>query len=249
MKHYVNGRDWNEVLESLKSAVPKKGDVMDFSYIPIKEFIRLLDSNIGVSNYTVEYSDLKYISIKSGQDLLSVKCRLTIIDDEGEHFIFKEGLGGSEYSYSAKNNGRDVTCKNSPIYAQQSAFKSAAKALGCFYLSEYSNEGGNEQSSDRRSEPSKPRKGVDILKVDSCGAFYIVDGSGDMPTYKLPVKIKGEQCKSELIFYPNNYGKVSQKLNRLIVKVKEGSVYIKPSVRQCKDWNGVKQYVFLGFND
>ena len=245
----VNGKKWSDVLNALNVAKPKKGKKVKFEYIPIEEYVKILDNNVGMSNYTVEFDMPQYVQISSGQDLLTTKCRISVYDDDGTLITFKEGLGASDFAYSADNGGRDVNVKNSPVYAQQSAFKTAAKALGCFdFYGTY----GPADSSDSPDEPEaaerRPSRDAGKSKVITArtdGVFFEIDGRGDKPTYKLPVRIDGEDAVSELIFYPNNYEKISQKFNQLAAMVTNKSVLIKPSVRPCGEREGRKQFVFL----
>ncbi len=250
----VNGKKWQDCLDQLKAAKPKKGKKMKFEYIPIEEYMKLLDNSIGVSNYTVEYTAPQYEKISSGQDFLSVKCRITVLDDEGQAVIFKEGLGASEFAYSSDNGGRDVNLKNAPVYAQQSAFKTAAKDLGCFdFYGTYGDSDGKASDSEKADKPKRtqtsPRRQTVTIKAHSSGSYFVAgtNAQGEK-TLKLPVIVDGESGESEIIFYPNNIKDVKDSVNELLIASKKGSkAPISASVYSCDARDGKNQYVFKAF--
>lgn len=256
MSRVVNGRNWEDVLKLLQNAKPKKGKKMKFEFIPVEEYLKVLDKYVGVTNYTTEYSELQYFKVQSGQDMFTIRCRITILDDDGNVVTFKEGMGGSEFAYSQDNGGRDVNLKNSPVYAQQSAFKTAAKSIGCFDFYGSSDSSDEKPSqNERQTQNAKPAQasssgGKKVLSVHSVGKMFTVEGREDangQPTYKLPVKVEGEDVLSEIIFYPNHYDKLADTFNKFIARTSRKGVDFSTSVTQCKEQNGKKQFVFLGF--
>lgn len=248
----VNGQKWKDCLEQLKAAKPKKDNKMKFEFVPIEEYMKLLDNVIGVSNYTVEYTMPQYGKITSGQDFLYVKCRITVIDDDGNMVIFKEGLGASEFAYSSENNGRDVNLKNSPVYAQQSAFKTAAKDLGCFDFYGTYREGKDSEADSskggRQGRAQTSRRKLVTIKARTNGAYFVAgENARGEKTLKLPVVVNGEKNVSELIFYPNNIKDYKDEVNGLLIASKKGSKALSVSVYECDERDGRKQYVFKSF--
>jgi len=263
----VNGRELKKILEELRQyqEPPHKLD-SGVRYFSSEEYFEIFDRVVGPANYNVEYSDFKFIPTELGtkQELFSVKCRITIIDDDGHPVLIKEGYGGYVCRYN-KQTDKDVNLQNAPDFVCTYAFKTAAKKFGTFGITtkgaskksskEKSNNGNNISTDNTSANDKDTSKENNRKTISFCtdGAFFIERENNDGPVYKVNAyEVVGDKMRdsvSQIIFYPNKYRKVSDKLNFYIDKC---SATVRKRLRIKATYSGdskdgCKQYVFLGF--
>ena len=261
----VNGKSLLEVLTALRAyKKPPHTSNDGFGYFKTAEYIDRFDSAVGIANYNIEYSDFSYRQIATGQELFSVKCIITIIDDDGRAVLRRECYGGYECKY-AKATGRDVNLQNASDFVCSYAFKNAAKRFGIFGLKTKGGEGAFQNEShaempedvkDEKANPNSEKKSdsATFINFYSEGSFEQVRTDQGRPVYKLTAHelLSPKQCKkekSQIIFYPNQYskGKNAETLNKLISICSEKQTVIRIKTKVCGEDNGTTQYVFLGF--
>ena len=248
----VNGKTLNEVLSSLRTYKEPPHTTNDgHKYFKTSEFIGAFDEIVGVANYNVEYTDHQYRQISTGQELFSVKCIITIIDDDGKPVLKRECYGGYVCKY-AKANGNDVNLQNSLDFVCSYAFKNAAKRFGIFGLKTTEIEHSESVASENTSGSGKKSESS-VMNFVTSGAFEQIRESDGRPVYKIAAHemVNSEQCRSDvshIIFYPNQYSKDAEKFNFYISTCsndKQKRLRIKTKV--VGEDNGIIQYVFLGF--
>ena len=254
----VNGRQLSDVLAELrvKRQPDPKNNKAGKPFFSIKEYMQLFDSAVGVCNYNIDYSDYTFSQTSSGQELYSVKCRISILDDDGRVVLYRECYGGYVMQQE-HNTGKDVNLQNSAEFVCNTAFKNAAKKFGVFGKyedGEGSKDYDNRSSNQGTSTDSKPaNKEVNAINVRSCGTFTKVSEDNGRPVYTLCAKVvsgdKMEEDTSNIVFYPNQYKNCAELLNKCISACSDGKQHdIRLKVSTAKPRNGVKQYIFKGFN-
>ncbi|WP_026653347.1 Rad52/Rad22 family DNA repair protein [Butyrivibrio proteoclasticus] len=251
MSSTVNGKPLAEVLASLRKVkypAAKKGK---YDYFKIDEYISVFDEIVGIANYLVDYTDFSYSKITTSQEQYTVKCRISILSDDGKVVLYRESYGGYTCQYE-KNTGKDTNLSNSSNFACHAAFKNAAKRFGIFgaYC------GGNNENSDVFSkEPDETSRNQNkknsVINFVTDGKFEVIDTKDDRPVYKLNAyEIVGDVCRdsiSQIIFYPNMYSKDAKKMNGYITKCCNSRTRMRIKVQCVAERNSVKQYVFKSF--
>lgn len=251
----VNGRDLREVLADLRQYRKPTSKTNDgYGYFKTEEIVGAFDEIVGVSNYNVEYTDHKYTPISTGQELFSVKCIITILDDDGNAVLKRECYGGYVCKY-AKSNGNDVNLQNSLDFVCSYAFKNAAKRFGIFGLKtktigddvapviekNVGNVGNDKSKTDK------------VMSFVTEGHFETEREKDGRPVYTISAHeiVSADKVKSELsniIFYPNQYKNCAETFNKCIARCssdKPARLKIKIGCLPARD--GVSQYVFKGF--
>lgn len=253
----INGRNISDVLNKIREKKTPKKDKAGKPYFSIAEYFNVFDNAVGVANYNVDYSDYQYTNTLSGQELYSVKCRITIIDDDGKSVLYRECYGGYT-TQQEKNTGKDVNLQNSAEFVCNTAFKNAAKKFGIFGRYE---EGDNSSgaTSTKNSQPANNQKlqqNSNTVKLFATeGAFNKLrdDEQTGRPVYNLSAhEYVGERLEeglSNIIFYPNQYKDETDGMNAYLNACTEGKqIKLRIKVKSLPEKNGVKQYVFKGFN-
>lgn len=250
MSRTVNGQPLSDVLIRLreeKSPSADKGG--KFKYFRIKEFVETFDSIVGIGNYNVEYTDLNYSRISTGQEKYSVKCRISILSDDGDVLLIRESYGDYTCQYE-KETGKDVNLQNSSEFACHAAFKNAAKRFGIFgRYNEMS--GSDEGSSERQAAKNNVSSDDTVMNFVTDGPFVKIDERDGRPVYRLDVhEIVGENCRkdiAQLIFYPNQYGKDSKSFNSYYSLCANSQKRLRAKVKFTRCVGSKKQYVFKSF--
>ena len=255
----VNGRTLNEVLRDLRVHKDATFFTPDgHPYYKTAEFVSAFDNIVGVANYNVEYTDHSFRQISTGQELFSVKCIITIIDDDGKPVLKRECYGGYVCKY-AKQSGNDVNLQNSLDFVCSYAFKNAAKRFGVFGLKTTAADEDKHKIEERKNgndaaKTSKEKKPTCVVEIYAKKPFERKDDNCDRPTYYLHGYTVDENNKSsgqaKIIFYPNLYSKYADELNTHISKClkPEGWTRMRILVSPCEsDKSNVPTYVFKGF--
>ncbi len=256
----VNGRTIADVLKQIREKKTPNKDKLGKPYFSIAEYFNVFDNAVGVANYNVDYSDYTYTNTLSGQELYSVKCRITIIDDDGKPVLYRECYGG--YTTQAEHNtGKDVNLQNSAEFVCNTAFKNAAKKFGIFGRYEEgdssSNANTNKPAQDKptqNTQKSQQTSKNTVKLFATVGAFNRLrdDEQSGRPVYGLSAQeYVGEQPEeglSNIIFYPNQYKDETDGLNAYLGQCADGKrIKLRIKVSSLAPKNGVKQYVFKGF--
>lgn len=253
----VNGRALKEVLDELqKYKNPLHKTHNGYGYFKTDEYVCAFDDIVGVANYNVEYTDYKYQKISTGQELFSVKCSITIFDDEGKPLIKREGYGGYVCKYE-RDTKKDVNLQNSPDFVCSYAFKNAAKRFGIFGLKKGIRDTSATNAVGATKSNQKNRDG-NVSKETSVINFYAEDcfvqirEDDGRPVYKLNAhKIisdtEMEKETSDIIFYPKQYSRNAEVFNKYVSDCGNGKkkqLRIKAMIRESGQ---KKTYIFMGF--
>ncbi len=259
----VNGKTLKQIFQELrefKGNVEKKnGGKRDFDYIPIESFFSAFDEVIGTENYSVEYSELTYVKVSSGQDMVTCKCSITLLGDDGLPVLRKEGYGASEFVY-AKETGKDSGLNNEPHIATTSAFKSAAKWFGVFgtYLedapaakasSSDTKAKAEKPADDKSGDKSKDKKPEINISVHTKDSFFSggKDKRTDKDVWKIKATLDSDKSECEVVFYPNQYGKNEKYFAALKEMSSQKSVGLRIVVNDCGERNGFRQFIFKDY--
>lgn len=256
MERKVNGKSLEEALKILtKKTKPTKTLTGKYPYWPIDSYIDRMNEAFGPLNYSVEsLSDIKADRLDNGQIFFSTRCRVTIFDDEGKVVCFKDGFGAKEPTL-AKETGKDGGIKNLPNNAFIAAFKAACHQLNIFSVrvecDESASENSESEDADNHSKSSEKIPTVNkVFSLKPDGDFFKEREDKDgKPIYHLKAYDPDNKEKFLIIFYPNQYGKDTEKFNRLLVTVSnKGNIRlnIKASVSSV-DSAGVTSIVFKGY--
>ena len=244
----VNGKPLNECLDVLRAYKPKSkereaGGGKKYMYYAFDEYVQRMDESFGNDHYHVEMSDFQLLSIATGQQMPTVKCCITIIDDNGDVVAKKSAYGGSEVT-KAKETGLDYNFGNLPGNAGKDAFKAACEMFGIFGVHLYNKDTKNKEV---KKEPEKEK----VLTLLSQGPMEEVSEKDGKKTFKLKCREKvGRQVREalfEVLFYPNQYGSDAQKFNDFYGKVATKSLCFKALLKPCGMKQDIPQFVFKGF--
>lgn len=246
----INGKPLSKCLEELREfkANVKEKDMgkKSYDYIPIEDFVVAFNTVFGAEHYSIDYSELTYHKIASGQDMLTVKCTITLIGDDGFPILHKDGYGGEDFSYQ-KENGRDGNLKNAPHNATTSAFKNAAKWFNAFGFYTAKGKDGSaktdSKSSDKKPANRKPEVNISVNTVDGFFSGGLENGT-KKDIWKVRATLASDKSDCEVIFYPNQYGKDEKTFNALREMADRKSVSMRITVTDCGEREGVKQFVF-----
>ena len=253
----VNGKSLREVLNELRQYKKPLHKTRDgYGYFKTEEIISAFDEIVGFANYNVEYTDYKYTSTSAGQEMFSVKCIITIIDDDGKPVLKRECYGTCECKYS-KDTSKVVNLQNSSDFVCSYAFKNAAKRFGVFGLKTGERAGDEPVTAEdnKSSVKAQPDTTASVMNFITSGAFEQVGDRNGRPVYKISAYevVDASKCRekvSQIIFYPNQYSKsekITKNFNEYLTTCKEKQRRLRINTKQVGEDNGITQYVFLGF--
>ena len=248
MERTINGRPLKECLDILSKPMAKsKLKGTNFYYIKIGDYISRMDEAFGICGYTVESLDpVTCIVTKSGQELFTTRCRVSLIADDGKLICFKDGVGGKEPTY-ANETGLDGGIKNLPNNVLGSAFKNACKKFGIFGETDSDDDDSSPDSAKNSNDANKPKAKDETYDLLITGDYESIgdDTQSGKPKYSVTaVSKENKDDKYFIIFYPNQYTKVAEKFNRMLSN-KPRRILIKASQSSEKD--GVKSLVFKNY--
>ncbi|AOZ97857.1 Rad52/Rad22 family DNA repair protein [Butyrivibrio hungatei] len=250
MSSTVNGKPLTEVLALLREVKYPAAKKDKYNYFRIDEYISVFDEVVGIANYLVDYTDFSYSRITTNQEQYTVKCRISILSDDGEVILYRESYGGYTCQYE-KNTGKDTNLSNSSNFACHAAFKNAAKRFGIFGAYGKIDRSVDAPSKATRDTKDTQNKKNSILNFVTEGKFEVVDTKDERPVYKLNAyEIVGDVCRdsiSQIIFYPNMYSKDAKKMNGYITKCSNSRTKMRIKVQCVAERDSVKQYVFKSF--
>ena len=254
MARTVKGISVSEAMERLSvKRSPDKKLMNKYPYYKIETFYERINSVFGVDHYNVEYFDYAHTVVESGQELLSCKCRVTLLDDNYEPFLVKEALGGKEIQYE-KETGRDSGLKNLPANCMHVAFKEVWKSMGIFGLrqDEESSEPGNHNGSNTSSNNgNNGRQGTlsnkYVLENSGCLVFVREDNNTKQPIYRLPCVDSASKEKVDVIFYPNRYKNYNGKIAALKNAKETDQFLFTIEATKASPRDGVSQLIFTSF--
>lgn len=258
--HLINGRPWAECLKEIRlykeKTKQKDGgrNGKSYGYYSIDEYIQRLDDVIGTDHYMVETDDFQKITLSKGQEMFVVRCKITIIDDEGDVIISKTAYGGTEVMYAKATDRADIG--NAPGNACKDALKGAAELLGILGYHGYrqikpaSSPSQNKPPASMAADET-PMKDVPMNLISE-GAFFETGERDGKKIFKLASRemVSPEQVKKEIvevIFYPNQYGKDTKRFNSFYAKAAKAATHYKALVQACGMRDGKPQYIFKGF--
>jgi len=247
MSRTINGMSVPEVLKKLaEKRNPDKRLMGKYPFYMISSFYERINSVIGVEHYNVEFPDnQKYTVLNNQQELLSCKCRVTLLDDNFEPFIIKEAYGGKEILYE-KETGRDGGIKNAPNNCALNAFKEVWKQFGIFGLRPSDENIENTTTTHASSSSEGNEKTNSILELFSKGPLEFVrnDRNTQQPVYRLNCSLKDQEEQRCIIFYPNKYKNCANKIEYIKNNADKGSIrlHVEVTISQQN-----KDYVFCKF--
>lgn len=250
----INGKSLSQVLQEV--AVEEKPTKLlqnKFPYWSIEQYEQRLDRSIGREFYRASYEMGENITFPTGQLLMTVKCRISILDDSGAEVFYSEGLGGREATWS-ESNGSYISLGNLAGNARIQAFKDACKGMNIFNCHRFdeTEEGGKKDAKKSGSE----KKTAEVVKefvTTSPLENVREDERTGKPVYRglAHEVINKDKMRDEaymIIFYPNNYAKCVADMNDYLMMLSDQKPHKKKmSVAYLKEVDGVKQYLFKGF--
>lgn len=253
----VNDKSISEVLRLLRE--PKEPDkklMGKYPYYKIDSYYERVNSCIGTDHYTVEYSDRELHTIASGQEVMLCKCRITILDDDFHPILFKEAYGGREIHYGEQSHIDDGV-KNLAANAAAAAFKEAWKSFGIFGIRPDDNsEDGKNSSATHAGEKEKAADNAQQSQDDyetyhltgsKCVVVERTDSRTNMPVYKYRCKGIDTKTEYDVIFYPNRYKNIKDKMKKLIDMASNGPLMLCIKAKKLDQRDGVFQLVFDQF--
>ena len=78
----VNGKPMSDILSALSKPGKTDKDYSGKNYIKIEHYYARMNEVVGVDHYNVAFSDETFRTVMSGQELISVKCTIEILDDD-----------------------------------------------------------------------------------------------------------------------------------------------------------------------
>jgi len=255
----INGKTVKECCKQLaRYKMPQKKLYGKYPYYRISEYRERLDEVLGVDHYHVTYSPPQIIQLGSGQEMLCVNCRITVLDDEYNPIFYKEGCGSKELQYT-KETGRLDGISNVAYSASTSAFKNACKNF--FMFGDKSNddiydEEGVIPFSETHQTMDKTNRQPDNKAVAERICFVLTDkpeivredAHTQKPVYKAVAQIaEGDVMhieKCDIIFYPNQYKNHVALINELCSMEKPKKRVFMVTATASK--NERMQYIFKG---
>lgn len=249
----VNGKEYEACIAELQAMRPpqeEKGNT-GYWYYPIEAFTEAMDQVFGNEHYNLCYYDPIYRVIASGQEMVTVRCTLTIVDDDGRPVKRVDGFGDKELFYGKGSDRADVGNLTSSTAAL--AFKDACKYLGIFgYRTtafKKQDKPAARKSEAKKEKGAKKEEAINIIVSDM---FYQQGESHGQPIWKLPMKTKADQVPGEVVFYHNQTAKKAEKFNELFAFVESGlsgskHLTLKLIATPSGEYNGIQQYVFKDF--
>lgn len=235
----INGKSLEQCITELRKKRPmqeKKGST-GYWYYPIELFIDAMDEVFGSEHYSHSFSEPVFRQVSSGQEMLTVRCTITLTGDDGTVVKRIDGFGDREIAYSNDKHRADLG--NFTSTAAALAFKDACKYLGIFGY-----------RTTNKPENKAVKSNDELVRFSATDMFYQQGESKGNPIWKLPVKLNGSD--GEVVFYHNQTAKKAEQFNSLFSFVQDGlergkKVTVKLKVRSSGDYNGIPQYVFKDF--
>lgn len=255
----INGMTVKECCKQLaRYKMPQKKLYGKYPYYRISEYRERLDEVLGVDHYYVTYTAPQIFRIDSGQEILCLNCRITVLDDEYKPIFYKEGCGSKELQYT-KETGRLDGISNVAYSASTSAFKNACKNFCMFgdkSNDDMFDEDGSLPFSETRQTQGNSSKPSDNKTVTERICFVLTEKPEMMredehtkkPVYKAVAQIaEGDVMhieKCEIVFYPNQYKNHVELINELCSMDKPKKRVFAVSASTPR--NGRMQYIFKG---
>lgn len=221
-----NGKSLAEALLSFRAPKKATNDKDGYSYFKIEEYTELLDACFGMDGYIAHYSEGKIESLVSGQCVILVKAVIDILGEDGSVIYAMEGYGTYEVII-ARTGDRFINLSTAGLNANANALKAACCNAGAFgKRSADSDKGGssanNSGNAGRQQSSSSGTQSNEVVRkffVKEPMVVFWKDGGGK-PAYRFVgqevVDGKMREKASEVLFYPNQYKKVSERFNTLV---------------------------------
>lgn len=232
----IKGIEVSEVLRNLQRKIDKDNkDSNGKGCFSITRVVDRFNEVLGNEHYNVEFNDFKPIT-SGNQIVFSVKCRISIIDDDNNILFYKEGYGATENRQSRDQN-KLVNFDSNVHNATTSAFKNAAKFFSALGEYQYGNDSKTTVAFDTTNAA------INSEQNDSAFKNFITEGSffeanvsnrrGIVWKLKAHEIISDTKCKEEaceIVFYPDIYQKKSDTFNKIVVESKKRQLKIKLKV-------------------
>lgn len=216
-----------------------------YPYYTYKKYYKALDEFVGLSNVTIEYGQMQYIQISSGQEMFYISCTVTIYDETGRT-LSRTGYAGREVYLT--DAGREVNLSNLPEDVQKLAFKNACKAFGLLVPPRNNTLQAPKDTADTSKRTSNEKLRLSFVTE---GAFFVCGEQKGKSIYKVKAHlVDGERMKSEIseiVFYPNRTTKYTDLMNQYISKSQSGPQKLRLEVTESGVRDGIQQYIFCGF--
>ena len=248
MERTIKGVPVAEVLKKISTKREPDDYLMGkYPYFKMETYHELLDAVVGSDHYNVDIIDRHYTTISSNQEIFSIHLRITLLDDNYQEICHKDGYGAREVQY-AENTGKDGGIKNIENNAALSAFKAAWQQFGIF---------GSRCCSDEDNKSGKPPQTPARTNTKSAEHYVLlsqgyvkeerIDRQLHKPVYKLMALHKENNSPCEVIFYPNQYAKCADLMEKFIALCATKETEVSILATKGKDINGVSQLIFKSF--
>lgn len=250
----IKGVPVSEVLRKIAEKREPDDYLMNkYPYYKMETYHDLLEKVIGSDHYNVDIVDRHYTVIANQQELFSVCVRITLLDDNYQEICHKDGYGGREVQYS-ETSGKDGGIKNIENNAALSAFKAAWQQFGIFGTRCCDDNVGRSTSQPThtpRNNSINSNNPASEQSVTLISKGYVREERMDERTGKTVYKLKAvfaDTNKScEVIFYPNQYSKCSDLMEKFIARCQKKETTVTMICSEGKAFNGVSQLIFKGF--
>lgn len=273
----IKNKTLAQCLEELQK--PQKPDdylLKKYPFYKIESYFKRINSIFGLEHYNVTYPMVTEVaSISNGQEFMTVKCHLEILDDDGNVVLVREGLASKEISFN--DQGKEVNLKNLYRSTSQLAFKAAWDHLNIFgkayeedneseVLAEHTKPQTPPKPSNNNSKKEETSQDVPPQRTDSNRIPNTAAKGNEPNTYELyvlnPIKIEREdrsgpvyfalgelpdKTQAKAIFYPNQYLKNEEAMNQMIKTCQHGMKTIKFKASSSGTRDGFLQLIVKGF--
>lgn len=220
--------DLKAILEKIQEyKKPTKYLLDKYAYYTIEEYReRMNEACGGVQGYHASFSELQQYHL-GNQIAFSMKCVLSILDEEGKELICKEGYGTNEIAIS-KDNGTFINIENLGDSLMADSFKSAADQFGIFGGKASKNaklSGGDNPSSEKNTQPAVEEVRYYFKEKPTSQTDTRGNTSYKAVGYRMKDKKTCFEQGHTLLLYKNYYTKYIPKLNALLSMGEQGVVF------------------------
>ena len=223
----------------------KKYGSKNYPYYACNHYMTALEEYVGLSNVSIEYGQMQYIQIASGQEMFYISCTVTIYDETGSA-LSRTGYAGREVYLN--NDEREVNLSNLPENVQKLAFKNACKAFGLLVPPRDEVSQAPNETTGAPKQTSNEKLRLSFVTED---AFFVCSNQKGKSIYKVKAHlVDGERMKSEIseiVFYPNRTTKYTDLINQYISRAQNSPQKLRLEVTESGIREGIQQYIFCGF--
>jgi len=245
----IRGIPVSEVLKIIaQKREPDEYLMNKYPYYKVETYHDLLDNVIGCDHYNVDIRERHYTTIAHQQELFSVCVRVTLLDDNYQEICHKDGYGAREVQYGEKSD-KDGGIKNIENNAALSAFKAAWQQFGIFGTRCSDDNSGKNTSHPSQTPSGNNQTSDQSFTLISKGPVREerIDEKTGKAVYKLKAAYSDTGKSCEVIFYPNQYNKCNDLMEKFIATCMQKETTVTMKCSEGKPFNGISQLIFKGF--